>query len=378
MVQARLPGVRRLRNLENLFHRIRAKPSPPVPAQPVPVEDLAMPVETPPFEIVFFLDQVWCDAYGLYLCGWLHCQDQRLESLTVQIGPDSARVRDFHERSDLLKYFPDHPHVVETGFEVYIACRPGVPVQFVVTTARGTRTIDIELPRRELSPPLARPTKEPWEPDGPQFFFDFIDAVNEKHLTVLEIGSRIVGDASGDFRRNVKGAGRYIGFDIHPSPGVDVVGDAHALSSVVGEGAVDAVFSLSVLEHLAMPWVVAAEINRVLKPGGLVFHSAPQSWPIHEYPNDFWRFSDEGLKLLFGPAFGFEVIDAVMLNPMRMYPEHREGPYLQLPRNPGFGNACILSRKVAELPNGVLTGFAGLAELFEQSKRYPRRGPAGT
>ncbi|HEV2676078.1 MAG TPA: class I SAM-dependent methyltransferase [Aliidongia sp.] len=327
----------------------------------------------PPFEVAYYIDQCWCDAYGLYLKGWLHCHQHRLDALTVHVGPDSARVVDFHDRPDLLNFFADHPHVVHSGFEVYVACRPGVPVGFEVATKAGRRTLAVELPRRELPPPLKQPGK-PWAPGGPPFFLDFIDMVNDRHLSILEIGSRIVGGASVDFRRNFPGAGNYIGFDIHPAPGVDVVGDAHALSSLVGEGAVDAVFSLSVLEHLAMPWIVAAEINRVLKPGGHVFHSAPQAWPIHEYPNDFWRFSDHGLQILFGPFFGFEVVEATMINPVQLYPEHREGPHLQLPFNPGFGNACILSRKVAELPDSVLTSFdRGLTGLAERSRQYPRR-----
>lgn len=328
--------------------------------------------DPPLFEVVFFIDQCWCDAYGLYLKGWLHCHQYRLNALVVRVGTDNARVEDFHDRPDLLNFFPDHAHVVHGGFEVYVACRPGVPVTFEVETAAGTRTIDVDLPRRELPPPLKQPDA-PWAPGGPPFFLDFIKMVNERHLSILEIGSRIVGDASGDFRRNFPDAGKYIGFDIHPAPGVDVVGDAHALSSLVGEGAVDAVFSLSVLEHLAMPWIIAAEINRVLKPGGYVFHSTPQTWPLHETPNDFWRFSDHGLQILFGPFFGFEVVEATMINPVTIYPEHREGPHLLLPLNPGFGNACILSRKIAEVPQNTLAGFSGNSELSERSRQYPRR-----
>ena len=91
-----------------------------------------------------------------------------------------------------------------------------------------------------------------------------------------------------------------------------MVADAHFLSRAIEPGSVDGVFSLAVLEHLAAPWLVAAEVNRILKLGGLTYHVAPHSWPVHETPNDFWRMSDAGLRALFGPHLGFEVLEAGM------------------------------------------------------------------
>ena len=37
---------------------------------------------------------------------------------------------------------------------------------------------------------------------------------------------------------------------------------------------------------------------------------APGAWPAHAQPNDFWRMSAEGLRVLFGAASGFEVLAA--------------------------------------------------------------------
>ena len=75
-----------------------------------------------------------------------------------------------------------------------------------------------------------------------------------------------------------------LGKGLHGSDVVDVVGDAHELSAQVGIHSVDAVFSLAVLEHLAAPWLFASEINRAPRMGGLTFHVAPPSWPLHELP----------------------------------------------------------------------------------------------
>jgi ubiquinone/menaquinone biosynthesis C-methylase UbiE len=62
--------------------------------------------------------------------------------------------------------------------------------------------------------------------------------------------------------------------------------------------------------------VVAEEIARVLKPGGLVFVETHFSYSSHERPWHFFQFSDMGLRALFSPALGFECVEAAMQNPI--------------------------------------------------------------
>ena len=79
---------------------------------------------------------------------------------------------------------------------------------------------------------------------------------------------------------------------------VDVVGDAHAIPFL--DGSFDSVFSVAVLEHVRNPWTVAREMVRVLRPGGLLYAEAPFIFFFHGYPNDFTRFTREGMRQLFG------------------------------------------------------------------------------
>ena len=37
-----------------------------------------------------------------------------------------------------------------------------------------------------------------------------------------------------------------------------------------------------------------------------------QSWPLHDYPFDFWRFSEESWYAIFNQHSGFKVIDAAV------------------------------------------------------------------
>ena len=58
-------------------------------------------------------------------------------------------------------------------------------------------------------------------------------------------------------------AASYVGFDFYPGENVDVVGDAHKLSSYFGhDEKFDLIFSSAVFEHLHMPWIVAQEIQK--------------------------------------------------------------------------------------------------------------------
>jgi SAM-dependent methyltransferase len=67
----------------------------------------------------------------------------------------------------------------------------------------------------------------------------------------------------------------------------------------IADDSFDVVFSMNLLEHVADPWAAAAEMTRIACPGGLLMHLAPFAWRYHPYPEDYWRFSHTGLKMLF-------------------------------------------------------------------------------
>jgi SAM-dependent methyltransferase len=142
-----------------------------------------------------------------------------------------------------------------------------------------------------------------------QRFFEYLRA-QPSPFKVLEIGSR---NRSGNVRRSLLGDRiEYVGLDIIAGDNVDLVGDAHELSHLFPRDTFDAVFSMSVFEHLLMPWKVAVEINHVLKPGGLALISTHQTFPLHEIPWDFWRFSDQSWHALFNAQTGFQVLEIAL------------------------------------------------------------------
>jgi len=87
-----------------------------------------------------------------------------------------------------------------------------------------------------------------------------------------------------------------IGFDNKSGEGVDVVGDAHKLPFKNEE--FDTVLCSEVLEHLHSPEIALAEMKRVLKSGGILILTTRFIYPIHDAPNDYWRFTKYGLRYL--------------------------------------------------------------------------------
>jgi hypothetical protein len=175
-----------------------------------------------------------------------------------------------------------------------------------------------------------------------------ISVGNHKNLRILEIGSReVTGKSSA---RALFSNAEYIGFDYYPGTNVDVVGDAHKLSQYFGEERFDIIYSSAVFEHLAMPWVVATEINKLLKVGGLVFVETHLSFSSHERPWHFFQFSDMALKVLFSPALGIECIESGASNPMVGRFSIHADRYLRL--KPVAGLYChseFLGRKIKEV-----------------------------
>lgn len=91
---------------------------------------------------------------------------------------------------------------------------------------------------------------------------------------------------------------KHVRLDMEHYPRTDIVADAQAMSNVEDDS-FDAVFCLEVLEHCTNPFALSQEIFRVLRAGGVAIVSAPMNFPIHDTPGDYWRFTPDGLKLLF-------------------------------------------------------------------------------
>ena len=128
--------------------------------------------------------------------------------------------------------------------------------------------------------------------------------LNRQPLSVLEIGSANVNGTVRDLFLNVR---QYVGIDVAPGPGVDLVASSHDLWQTHRPRSVDVVLCLEMLEHDTDPWHTTREIYRVLKEGGVCVASARgNGFGEHNNP-DRWRFMPDGWHDLW--AESFEILD---------------------------------------------------------------------
>jgi SAM-dependent methyltransferase len=96
----------------------------------------------------------------------------------------------------------------------------------------------------------------------------------------------------------------FLNVDVTPFSGVDVVADIEQLP--FADHSVAAIECDAVLEHVRTPARAIAECLRVLRPGGFMHVVVPFCHPFHAYPDDYQRWTLEGLKLILGD---FEIVD---------------------------------------------------------------------
>lgn len=123
----------------------------------------------------------------------------------------------------------------------------------------------------------------------------------------LEVGSRDYGSTQ-DLQALVAADQPYLRVDMEPGAKVDLALDLtlpfEELDRRLQGRRFGTIFCLSVLEHCQQPFAMAENLTRLLQPAGQVCLSVPFAYRFHGYPSDFWRFTHEGVKLLF-PRLAF-------------------------------------------------------------------------
>lgn len=114
-----------------------------------------------------------------------------------------------------------------------------------------------------------------------------------------------IGCGQMPYRRHVS-CDEYVGIDSFSGTRPNLAAEADKLP--FKDGSFDCVICTEVLEHLAVPSDCIAEVKRVLKDGGRVYITVPQSWPLHYAPYDYLRFTEYGLVRIMA-ANGFKVVN---------------------------------------------------------------------
>ena len=142
-----------------------------------------------------------------------------------------------------------------------------------------------------------------------QFYF----VLKNKNLVkepILEIGSKDYWNTQNF--RSIFPNFEYIGVDMEDGKGVDVIidftDDLDIIKNKLNKKKFNTIFCFSVLEHCKNPFKMCENITNILEKNGFIFIGVPFTWRIHSYPSDYWRFTSEGIKILFS-NFDFKHYD---------------------------------------------------------------------
>jgi SAM-dependent methyltransferase len=108
-----------------------------------------------------------------------------------------------------------------------------------------------------------------------------------------------------DYILEHSGVTEYIGLDIetalnYDNTKPDIVWNGTTLPFT--DGFFDVVFATEVFEHVHGLESALHEIYRVLKQDGILFFTMPYVWPLHEVPNDEYRYTPFALEKIFKKA----------------------------------------------------------------------------
>jgi SAM-dependent methyltransferase len=129
----------------------------------------------------------------------------------------------------------------------------------------------------------------------------------EARLTALSGSVLDVGAGEAPWREYLGDAARYTGIDVERADDFGMRRDP-AIVYYDGkvmpfpDGSFDHVLCVEVLEHVGDPRAFAAELARVLRPGGTLLMTVPWSARLHHLPHDFHRFTRFGLEALLRSA----------------------------------------------------------------------------
>jgi len=142
---------------------------------------------------------------------------------------------------------------------------------------------------------------------------------------VLELGTLRWGTEPTSVGASWVPRGTLVRSDVTDGVDVDVAADAHDLEPFADES-FDVYIARSVYEHLSRPWLAAHAAARVMRSGAWLYVSTHQTFPLHGYPHDYWRFSAQALELIFVDA-GLVEVTAGYTGPCKIVPNQPVDPW---------------------------------------------------
>lgn len=138
----------------------------------------------------------------------------------------------------------------------------------------------------------------------------YLEQFMERAGRSLQAGGLILDAGAGDSPyRKFFGHARYESADfcqVEGAPYTQVTYVADLACLPVPDQHYDMIICTQVLEHVPDPGKVLKEFQRILKPGGSLWLSAPLYYAEHQIPYDFYRYTQYGLSHMLAEN-GFQI-----------------------------------------------------------------------
>lgn len=167
---------------------------------------------------------------------------------------------------------------------------------------------------------------------------DFVRRHYDGSMPVLEIGARSEPfQWWRDFRQQLDvPAEAWTGLDVAAGHGVDVVHDLTRPAPLDLLDAFAVVICAEVLEHVERPRVAARTMYSMLRPGGRLIVTTPFAFPVHNFPDDYWRFTPSGMRsVLEGAGFRVAVVEEMNHNEITLHDHDQTAARRRVPLHIG-------------------------------------------
>jgi hypothetical protein len=175
-------------------------------------------------------------------------------------------------------------------------------------------------------------------------------SLQNKNIRILELGtkrSNLDSPTNRKYLFNSIPNMEYIMTDYDNGLDVDIVCDLHKSNEIFNDNYFDIIISCSTFEHLKYPQLCGHNLMKMLTIKGILFIQTHQTFPLHGYKYDYYRFSREALKSIFNTKMNMVTLssyfnqDCIIIPRDTMVWNHYAESYL---------NVTYVGEKIHETP----------------------------
>ena len=188
---------------------------------------------------------------------------------------------------------------------------------------------------------------------------------NNPDDNVLDIGC----GKNPRYHKSIKG--NLTCFDKHKTTRNTIVGDADEMYKYFHHKAFDKIISVNSFYYFKNPFNVTRYIHKIMKNKGIFVIVVPFFYPVHDIPEDKFRFTEYGIKNVLNGYFTIEEIKPIggIFNlPAILIHSLIKGFPLVFPK-PLRGIAKITM--IVFYPFYIIAQLISVLDIFDRTKRFP-------